>query len=81
MQVLSDKLTSLCGKLSARIGDKQNKLLCSKFLSYKLHLRCQQAKDALCDQPTADCVTSYGMTEAQTEQALCDKLCSHYLTN
>ena len=82
MQVLSDKLTSRCvtSYLSA-FGDKQNRLLCNKSLFFKLPLRCQQVLDALCDQPKGDCVTSYGMTEAQTEQSLCDKLCSHYLTN
>ena len=72
---------SLWHKLSVRIGDKQNKLLCNKSLSYKLLLRCQKVLDALCDQPKGDCVISYGMTEAQTEQSLCDKLCRYYLTN
>ena len=50
-------------------------------VSYKLQLRCQQVLDALCDQPKGDRVTSYGMTEAQTEQLLCDKLSRFYLTN
>ena len=53
-------------KLSVRTS------LCNKSLYYKLQVRCQQVKDALCDQQRA---------EAQTEQSLCDKLCRYYLTN
>ena len=68
----------LCDKLYFRIGDKQNKLLCSKSLSYKLQLRCQQVLDALCDQPkgkqNSHCVTNYAGTTWQTKQSLCDKL-------
>ena len=92
--------------LSALVTSKTNSYATSRF-SYKLQVRCQQVKDALCHQPkgwstnrtvtvrqtmqplsdkltskcvtsypsalvtskttTADCVTSYGMTEAQTE--------------
>jgi uncharacterized ubiquitin-like protein YukD len=36
----------LCDKLSVRIGDKQNRLLCNKSLYYKLQVRCQQVKEA-----------------------------------
>ena len=75
MEVLSDKLTSHCGTsyLSALVTSKTNSYATSRF-NYKLQLPCQQVLDALCHQPKGNCVTSYGMTEAQTEQSLCDKL-------
>ena len=82
MQVLSDKLSSHCGTsyLSALVTSKTNSYATSRF-NYNLQLRCQQVLDALCHQPKGNCVTSYGMSEAQTEQSLCDKLWSYFLTN
>ena len=40
-----------------------------------------QAAGALSASQGRVMLRSYGMTEAQTEQSMCDKLCSHYLTN
>ena len=82
VQVLSDKLTRRCvtSYLSAMVTSKTNSYATSRF-NYKLQLPCQQVLDALCHQPKGNCVTSYGMTEAQTEQSLCDKLWRYYPTN
>ena len=46
-------------------------ICCLQICTYNLQVRCRQVKDALCDQPKGDCVTSYGMTEGQTEQSPC----------
>ena len=64
----------------ALVTSKTNSYATSRS-NYKLQLPCQQVLDALCHQPKGNCVTSYGMTEAQTEQSLCDKLWRYYPTN
>ena len=82
MEVLSDKLTRRCATsyLSAMVTSKTNSYATSRFIT---SCSCLVSKSwhALCHQPKGNCVTSYGMTEAQTEQSLCDKLCRYYPTN
>ena len=64
---------SLCGKLSVRIGDKQNILLCNESLSYKLQVRCQPRTRWLRHKPNSHFVTNYAATIWQTNYSVCDK--------
>ena len=83
MQPLSDKVSSrfVPSYASALVTSKTNSYaLCNKSLSYKLLVSCQQAMDALCDQPKG-WSTNRTVTVWQTMEVLSDKLTSRCVTS